>query len=221
MSRHVKGILFADYVRMIRGHKTVEWRQHLHDEDLRYLLARVSALEQTSEARITASPKVATLDHVEAVMDNKTTFYVPVAGYQSADLYSVSAGTSLRVLPMVVPEADGGIRLTIHIEDGQLTGQLVGQLPVVSNSEIDTEALIRDGESLLIGGYSVEQSTTGNTDVPFLSKLPLVGELFRYHSKDHRHSEIMVFITPHLLDENGKMMQASVEAKPQGAAHAN
>ena len=41
MSRHVKGILFADYVRMIRGHKTVEWRQHLHDDDLRYLLARV------------------------------------------------------------------------------------------------------------------------------------------------------------------------------------
>ena len=39
--RHVKGILFADYVRMIRGHKTVEWRRHLEDEDLRYLVSRV------------------------------------------------------------------------------------------------------------------------------------------------------------------------------------
>ncbi|MBX3193211.1 MAG: hypothetical protein KF819_39875 [Labilithrix sp.] len=41
MTRHVKGILFADYVRMIRGHKTVEWRQHLEDSDLRYLVSRV------------------------------------------------------------------------------------------------------------------------------------------------------------------------------------
>jgi type III secretion protein C len=165
----------------------------------RYLLARVSALEQTSEARITASPKVATLDHVEAVMDNKTTFYVPVAGYQSADLYSVSAGTSLRVLPMVVPQADGGIRLTVHIEDGQLTGQLVGQLPVVSNSEIDTEALIRDGESLLIGGYSVEQSTTGNTDVPFLSKLPVVGSLFKNKQDQKQKFRRLFLLTPRIV----------------------
>lgn len=165
----------------------------------RYLLARVSALEQTSEARITASPKVATLDHVEAVMDNKTTFYVPVAGYQSADLYSVSAGTSLRVLPMVVPEADGGIRLTIHIEDGQLTGQLVGQLPVVSNSEIDTEALIRNGESLLIAGYSVEQSTTGNTQVPLLSKLPLVGGLFKNKQDQKQKFRRLFLLTPRIV----------------------
>jgi len=165
----------------------------------RYLLARVSALEQTSEARITASPKVATLDHVEAVMDNKTTFYVPVAGYQSADLYSVSAGTSLRVLPMVVPEGDGGIRLTIHIEDGQLTGQLVGQLPVVSNSEIDTEALIRNGESLLIAGYSVEQSTSGNTDVPLLSKLPVVGALFRNKQDQKQKFRRLFLLTPRIV----------------------
>lgn len=168
----------------------------------RYLLARVSALEQTSEARITASPKVATLDHVEAVMDNKTTFYVPVAGYQSADLYSVSAGTSLRVLPMVVPQdgpGAGQIRLTVHIEDGQLTGQQVGQLPVVSNSEIDTEALIRNGESLLIAGYSVEQSTKGNTDVPFLSRLPVVGALFKNKQDQKQKFRRLFLLTPRIV----------------------
>ncbi|PMX31235.1 EscC/YscC/HrcC family type III secretion system outer membrane ring protein, partial [Pseudomonas sp. FW301-21B01] len=68
----------------------------------RYLLTRISAMQQTDQARITASPKVETLDNVEALMDNKQTFYVQVAGYQSADLYSVSAGVSLRVLPSIV-----------------------------------------------------------------------------------------------------------------------
>ncbi|WP_343732532.1 type III secretion system outer membrane ring subunit SctC [Duganella sp.] len=169
----------------------------------RYLLSRVSALEQGSEARITASPKVATLNNVEAVMDNKTTFYVPVAGYQSSDLYSVSAGTSLRVLPMVVPQAeageDGQIRLTIHIEDGQLTGQLVGQLPVVSNSEIDTEALIRNGESLLIAGYAVEQNSKQNTDVPLLSRLPVLGALFRNKQDQQQKFQRLFLLTPRII----------------------
>ena len=170
----------------------------------RFLMTRISALEQASEARITASPKVATLDHVEAVMDNKTTFYVPVAGYQSSDLYSVSAGTSLRVLPMVVPQTadavgEGQIRLTVHIEDGQLTGQLVGQLPVVSNSEIDTEALIRNGESLLIAGYSVEQSSKQNTDVPLLSRLPLLGGLFRNKQDQKQKFQRLFLLTPRIV----------------------
>lgn len=169
----------------------------------RYLLSRISALEQGSEARVTASPKVATLNNVEAVMDNKTTFYVPVAGYQSSDLYSVSAGTSLRVLPMVVPAgdpaADGQIRLTIHIEDGQLTGQQVGQLPVVSNSEIDTEALIRNGESLLIAGYAVEQSSKQNTDVPLLSRLPVLGALFRNKQDQQQKFQRLFLLTPRIV----------------------
>lgn len=174
----------------------------------RFLMTRISALEQASEARITASPKVATLDHVEAVMDNKTTFYVPVAGYQSSDLYSVSAGTSLRVLPMVVlprtsDNGDAGgeaqIRLTVHIEDGQLTSQVVGQLPVVSSSEIDTEALIRNGESLLIAGYSVEQSSKQNTDVPLLSRLPLLGGLFRNKQDQKQKFQRLFLLTPRIV----------------------
>jgi hypothetical protein len=86
----------------------------------RYLLSRISALEQTDNARITANPKVATLDNVEAVMDNKQTFYVPVQGFESGSLYSVSAGVALRVLPSIVSE-DGKpqIRLDVHIEDGR------------------------------------------------------------------------------------------------------
>lgn len=168
-----------------------------------YLLTRVSALQQTSDARITASPKVATLDNVEAVMTNKSTFYVPVAGFQSADLFSVSAGTSLRVLPMVVSENDRSqIRLNVHIEDGQLTSQVVGQLPVVSNSEIDTQAMIREGESLLIAGYSVEQDSKQNRGVPWLSSLPMVGNLFKYKQDQKQKFQRLFLLTPRIINLN-------------------
>ncbi|CAJ0778512.1 type III secretion system outer membrane ring subunit SctC [Ralstonia holmesii] len=166
----------------------------------RYLMARISALQQTNQAHITASPKVATLDNTEAIMDSKQNFYVPVAGYQSADLYSISAGVSLRVLPMVV--TDGGtsrIRMNIHIEDGQITNQMVGNLPVVNKSEINTQALINEGESLLIAGYSVDQQTKGVDAVPGLSKIPLLGALFRHDQATGQRFQRLFLLTPRVV----------------------
>nr|WP_230588287.1 type III secretion system outer membrane ring subunit SctC [Ralstonia solanacearum] len=166
----------------------------------RYLMARISALQQTNQARVTASPKVATLDNTEAVMDNRQNFYVPVAGYQSADLYAISAGVSLRVLPMVV--MDGGtvrIRMNVHIEDGQITSQQVGNLPVTSQSEIDTQALINEGESLLIAGYSVDQQAKTVDAIPGLSKIPLVGALFRTDQTTGQRFQRMFLVTPRVI----------------------
>ncbi|MGI4858679.1 MAG: type III secretion system outer membrane ring subunit SctC [Janthinobacterium lividum] len=175
----------------------------------KYLMARISALEQTDQATVNASPKVATLDNIEAVMDNKQTFYVPVSGYQSADLYSISAGVSLRVLPMIVRGSggDGGgpsrMRLNVHIEDGQLTTQTVSNLPVVSKSTIDTQALISQGQSLLIAGYEVNQDERTGTGVPGLSKIPLIGALFKYKSHTGQKFQRLFLVTPHILTAGG------------------
>jgi type III secretion protein C len=167
----------------------------------RYLLNRISALQQKDQARVTASPRVETLDNVEALMDSKKTFYVQVAGYQSADLYSVSAGVSLRVLPSIITAPGGAqqIRMDVHIEDGKLTTQQVGQLPVVSNSTIDTQALITEGESLLIAGYSVTQDDNTETAVPGLSRLPVIGDMFRYRKHEGQHYQRMFLLTPRVL----------------------
>ncbi|WP_255364830.1 type III secretion system outer membrane ring subunit SctC [Collimonas sp. OK242] len=170
----------------------------------RYLLGRVTALQQSDQARVTASPKVETLDNVEAIMDNKQTFYVPVSGYQSADLYSVSAGVSLRVLPMIVPTSSTEqIHLNVHIEDGQLSTQQVGTLPIVSNSTIDTQALINNGESLLIAGYSVDQDDHAETAVPGLSKIPLIGGLFRFKHHQGQRFQRLFLLTPRIIAVSG------------------
>ncbi|SDI39524.1 type III secretion system outer membrane ring subunit SctC [Paraburkholderia phenazinium] len=179
----------------------------------RYLLSRISALEQSDNARITANPKVATLDNIEAVMDNKQTFYVPVQGYQSGDLYSVSAGVSLRVLPSIVADpATPQIRLDVHIEDGQLTTQVVGQLPVVSNSTIDTQALINEGQSLLIAGYTVDQDDSSTSGVPGLSKLPLIGKLFQYKSHQGQKFQRLFLLTPRIVPATPEQAQAPAAA---------
>ncbi|QCP52311.1 EscC/YscC/HrcC family type III secretion system outer membrane ring protein [Trinickia violacea] len=167
----------------------------------RYLMARINASEQTNKAKIDASPKVATLDNVEAVMDNKTQFFIRVSGYTSADLYSVSTGVSLRVLPMVVQEnGQTSIKLQVHIEDGEVTSQKVDNIPVITQSDINTQAFVGQGEGLLIAGYSTDNNTNGVTDVPGLSKIPLIGALFRFNSDSRSHMERIYLLTPRVLD---------------------
>lgn len=167
----------------------------------RYLLARIDALQQSNLARIDASPKVATLNNVEAIMDNQTRFFVRVSGYTSADLYSVSAGVSLRVLPLVVEEnGKMQIKLDVHVEDGSLTGQSVDNIPIITTSTINTEAFVGQGESLLIGGYRLDSATTGETGVPGLSKIPLIGALFRTRNNQNSHMERLFLLSPRIIE---------------------
>ncbi|VWC42823.1 type III secretion system outer membrane ring subunit SctC [Burkholderia lata] len=167
----------------------------------RYLLARINALESSNQARTDASPKVTTLDNVEAVMDNKKQFFVRVAGYTSADLYSISTGVSLRVLPMVVEE--GGrtqIKLDVRIVDGELSRQTVDNIPVIESNEINTQAFIEQGQALLIAGYKVDARSSTQSGIPVLSKLPLVGALFRATDRQDGHSERLFLVTPRVIE---------------------
>ena len=166
----------------------------------RYLMTRITALQQTSAAKIDASPKVVTLNNIEAVLDNQTQFFVPVSGYTSGDLYSISTGVSLRVLPMVVEE-DGRtrIKLDVAIQDGQLTSQTVSNLPVIQNSTIDTQAFIDEGQALLIAGYRADNDTNGMTGVPGLSKIPVIGALFRTDNRQKTHSERLFLLVPRVI----------------------
>jgi type III secretion protein C len=166
----------------------------------RYLMARVNALAEDGKANILSSPRVLTLDNVEAVLENLSTFFVPVAGNLDVGLYNVSAGTSLRVTPLIVTE--GGhtqIKLAVRIEDGGITAQSVGQIPVVQRTTITTQAFIKEGDSLLIGGYNTDVHNDTEVGVPGLSSIPVLGMLFKFHQKATSHVEHLFMLTPHVV----------------------
>jgi len=166
---------------------------------LQQFVASVRALQSEGAARIVSSPQVVTLSNVEALFDDSSTFYVRVAGSYEVDLFDVTVGTTLRVTPHVFRDHDDTrIKLMVQVEDGSLTGQTVDQIPVVTRSTIDTQALINEGESLLIGGM-VRESTSSNVDkVPVLGDVPVVGNLFKSHTSDNGRVERMFLITPRL-----------------------
>lgn len=166
-------------------------------------VARINALQSDGAAKVVSSPQVVTLSNVEAVFDNSSTYYVRVAGREDVDLFNVTAGTRLRVTPHVFKEgadADGTarIKLLVQIEDGGLTGQSVDNLPIVERSGINTQALISEGESLLIGGMVRDSSTAGVDKVPVLGDIPVLGNLFKTQRKGGQRIERMFLITPRL-----------------------
>lgn len=168
----------------------------------RALLARIAVLEKTGQARISSRPKVATLNNVPAIMSSEKTFYVKVPGYQSSSLFNVSAGLDMKVTPMATMGPDGyRIRLDVQVQDGQIsTTESVGDLPTVTRSQIGTQAFVRQDESLLLAGYTVERSGKSQGGIPVLADLPVLGALFRQRTTETVRTERLFLVTPRVLD---------------------
>jgi type III secretion protein C len=171
-----------------------------------YLFAQLNALENTGEARVQSRPRVLTLNNTEAALTSRSSVYVRVAGNQAVDLYNIDTGLTLKVTPNI--EASGeprrNIRLNIQIDDGAFnTTSSVDGIPQVDNHSVVTQAIVRDGESLLIGGYQYERSERKASKVPVLGDVPYLGALFRDTATTHERLERLILITPRLKSSAG------------------
>ncbi|HET7868296.1 MAG TPA: type III secretion system outer membrane ring subunit SctC [Burkholderiaceae bacterium] len=185
-----------------------------------FLLTRVSALAQSGNANFIARPKVLTLNNTEAILENLNELHVRVDGFQDAALFSITAGTALRITPMMLDEGpQRGVMLSINIEDADLDRTLqVDRIPVVRRRAINTQALVDEGTSLLIAGYSSEEKTDAVTGVPLLSKLPVLGQLFRFNEKRQVNMERFYLLTPRLV--TARSAAAALPPMPPGEAPA-
>lgn len=166
--------------------------------DSTQFFARVKALEQEGAARIVSKPHVLTLSNVEAVLGATTEFFVRVGGNDEVDLFNVPVGTVLRVTPHVYGEGEqAGIKLLVNIEDGSAnSGAQVDNIPVVDRSTISTQALVKEGSSLLIGGLVRESVRDSEERVPLLGNLPLLGNAFKSRRSQRTKTERLFMITP-------------------------
>lgn len=173
-------------------------------ETRNYLLARVYALAQKGDANLVARPKVMTLDNSEALLENRNEFYVRVNGFQDSSLYKVNTGTAVRVTPLIVDESSGrGVMMSIDIEDGDIAPGSVDQIPIVRRRGVNTQALVNEGTSLLIAGYTTEERSKVTSGVPLLSSIPLLGKLFQFTEKKQLNMERFYLLTPRLVLPTG------------------
>ena len=166
----------------------------------RQLLAHVRALEGVGKAHVLARPKVLGAVNRTATMTDKRVASVRVAGNLDASLFTIEAGTTLKVTPQIVTYGDHReVRLSLSIQDGDFEGAVVDQVPIVKQTEINTEASVREGESLLVGGISVESESSGTSGVPLLSKIPFLGAAFRHDEGAKSRTERLFLLTPKVI----------------------
>lgn len=179
----------------------------------REFLGRINALEARGAARVISRPQVITLSNLEAVFDRTRTFYVRVAGRQNVDLFNVTAGTVLRVNPHVFRDQDQTrIRMVIQIEDGNVTAGEVDDIPIVERSGVSTQALILEGESLLLGGMTVDSSIDNVDKLPLLGDIPVLGNLFKTRVRQRGRTERLFLITPRLATLGPRLSPAALPA---------
>lgn len=184
------------------------------------LLARIRLLETSGDAYVAGKPSILTSDNLSALIDLSQTFYTKVTGERVANLTPVTVGVMLKVSPRIVATDAGEteIQLVIDIEDGSLVDRTGLDLPVVQRTTISTQATIREGQSLLIGGYDTETQQNSMEKVPVLGDIPKLGALFRSTRVDQQRRKRMFLITPRIVSiglppaSQGRSSQIPAEA---------
>ena len=126
-------------------------------------------------------------------------------GYQAVDLYKVEAGTVLRVTPHIIREnGETSIKLAVSVQDDQdnstSTVSTTTGVPPIKQTKINTQAYTYI--YLLIGGYYYEQKESGESGVPLLMHIPVLGNLFKAKSKQSKRMERLILITPRIVQLN-------------------
>ena len=163
--------------------------------------AILSAVKTRTDTKLLADPRVQVLDNEDAniFIGDTVRTQVSQASLNGTTLQVLEfpVGIILLVRPRV--NADGKITLRVHPVVSTITGFGPGNLPQSSSREVETTVMVQDGETIVIGGLIRDEYSKIVQEVPLLSKLPLIGELFRNRSTNRRHSDVLVFITPHLV----------------------
>ena len=166
-------------------------------------LLNVRALEEKGNVHIVSRPAVLTLDNEEAIIDSSETFYVRLVGEREVDLVPVTVGSVLKVTPRVVSKNNKDyIYLGINIEDGkQESSSAIDGVPGTSKTKISSQAIVKEEESLLLGGHNYEYSSELRHQVPILGDLPIIGLLFSRKSVNITKMTRMFTITPRIIKD--------------------
>jgi len=166
--------------------------------------ALLKAEQEITEAKLLANPRILVLDNEQATFDIVTEHpYVErtISGTQITETVKFKEiGIKLVVTPHVTRE--GMLRLHIQPEFGIKVGQVLvssNNVPIVDKRKVNTIALVKDGQTVVLGGMRKKDTSKQINKIPLLGDIPLLGGLFRFEGEDTSTTELIVFITPRII----------------------
>jgi type IV pilus assembly protein PilQ len=178
--------------------------------------AQIVAAENTSEVRIISSPKVTTMDGAKAVIKQGEDVPVVTPGTTTSPptVTFKEAVLKLEVKPTITPAGRISMEVKANNDwaDYARASQLQGN-PPINKSEVESKVVVSDGETMVIGGILKATTATAQSGLPWVSKVPVLGWLFKYDELVKNRKQLLIFITPRLVTE--ETPAAGVDAKPK------
>ncbi len=165
---------------------------------------QISALEEKGNAKILSSPKVMVFNNQEATIASGTQLLIPVstvsAGVVTTEIKEKEASLRLTVTPHVIDSEQVSLKISTKKEEFDFTRSVLG-IPPKTSRETQTGVIVKNGETIVIGGIFTETSSEGESGIPLLSKIPLLGWLFKKETRKKDRTELLIFITPRIIAE--------------------
>lgn len=162
----------------------------------------IEALERITDTTVLANPRVLAVDRQPAeIIIGAKLGYLTATTTETATVQEVEfldIGTQLRFRPFI--SDDGFIRLEIHPENSTGVVDPASGLPSETTTEVTTNIMVKDGNTIAIGGLISEQIESITKQVPLLGSIPLIGVLFRQTIEEVTRREVIVLLTPHIFD---------------------
>ena len=189
--------------------------------------AQLKALSSQDRARILSAPKLVTLDNITARITRSQNIYVqvdtvnPAGGYGGVGLQEIQTGLTLEITPSIVPaQADRDqslVRLNLRAENSAPGSGSFGQIDV-NSQEVQTNVLVPDSDTFVIGGLFDDSNINTTSGVPYLKDIPLLGALFRDVKSQKSLGETIFFITPKIVDERA-VLQSDIAVREGSAEY--
>ncbi|GIW40430.1 MAG: hypothetical protein KatS3mg076_1007 [Candidatus Binatia bacterium] len=176
------------------------------------LNARLSALEEQGKGKVISRPRVVTLNNVPATIKSLTILRVKLpstgtvintgaggaAGAQTVATEKIETGIILTVTPLV--SSDGFVLLDLSAKSSQADfSRTVDSIPTEISREANSHILVKDGQTVVLGGIYRDTTNTQKSGVPFFSDIPVLGSVFRSLLRSDRREDLLVFLTPRVL----------------------
>jgi len=165
----------------------------------RMLSLELTALEADSNGKIISSPRVVTADKTEATISTGTEVPYQQASSSGATNVAFKAATlSLTVKPQITP--DDNVIMDIKVNKDSV-GTIYAGVPSINTNKVNTQVLVENGGTVVIGGVYTQSQSEGTDKVPFFGDIPVLGSLFRRSGKLDNKNELLIFITPRIMKD--------------------
>ncbi|MEZ5358906.1 MAG: type IV pilus secretin PilQ [Candidatus Zixiibacteriota bacterium] len=172
------------------------WVRTIHDDwDLE---AKVSALVSEGRGKIIAHPEITTIDNSEAriQMGQK----VPIKQFDQAGNTVISfeeIGTLLKVTPHITSDN----KVLMYLRPERSTYEYDANGVIINTSNAETNVVVFNGQTAVIGGLTTQDEVESEIGIPVLKDIPLIGNLFKYVKKDVQNRDLVIFVTPTIVDD--------------------